>query len=202
MARALRRLGLTVETVDPERVTAADLGRFDAIVVGIRAYNAVPAMARVQPLLMDFVEAGGTMVVQYNTASRDMVVDRRAIGPFPFSLTRGRVTVEEAPATLLLPEHPLLTVPNKLVEADFDDWVQERGLYFAAELDKAYSAPIAWNDPGERPLNGALIACDFGEGRFIYTGISLFRQLPAGVPGAYRLLANLVARRTARTTGR
>lgn len=196
--RALRRLGVTVEIIDPENATAAELARFDTVVVGIRAYNAVPAMARVQPLLMDFVKEGGTLLVQYNTASRDMVVDRRNIGPFPFSLTRGRVTVEEAPATLLLPEHPLLTVPNQLVEADFDGWVQERGLYFAAELDSAYSALIAWNDPGERPLNGALIACDYGEGRFIYTGISLFRQLPAGVPGAYRLLANLIARRTPR----
>ena len=195
---ALRRIGLTVEMVDPERVTATDLERFDSVVVGIRAYNAVPAMARVQPLLMDFVQAGGTMVVQYNTASRDMVVDPQTIGPVPFALTRGRVTVEESPATFLLPEHPLLNVPNKLTDADFDGWVQERGLYFAAELDDAYSAPIAWNDPGESPLNGALIACDFGEGRFIYTGISLFRQLPAGVPGAYRLLANLVARRSAR----
>ena len=193
--RALRRLGLTVELLDPDSVTAADLERFDSVVVGIRAYNAVPAMARVQPLLMDFVEAGGTMVVQYNTASRDMVVDPKAMGPFPFSLTRGRVTVEEAPATLLLPEHPLLNVPNKLSGADFDGWVQERGLYFAANLDAAYSALIAWNDPGEAPLNGALIACDFGKGRFVYTGISLFRQLPAGVPGAYRLLANIVARR-------
>lgn len=196
--RALRRLGVSVEIVDPERVTAAELARFDSVVVGIRAYNAVPAMARVQPLLMEFVENGGTMVVQYNTASRDMVVNPRTIGPFPFALTRGRVTVEEAPATLLLPEHPLLNVPNQLTEADFEDWVQERGLYFAAELDGAYSAPIAWNDPGEAPLNGALIACDHGKGRFIYTGISLFRQLPAGVPGAYRLLANLIARRAAR----
>ncbi|MFT6110126.1 MAG: hypothetical protein ACJA2W_003051 [Planctomycetota bacterium] len=198
VAGALRRLGLTVEMVDPATAEPADLARFDSIVVGIRAYNAVPAMARIQPMLMDYVAAGGTMVVQYNTASRDMVIDPRSIGPVPFSLTRGRVTVEEAPATLLLPDHPLLNEPNRLTGADFDGWVQERGLYFAADLDPAYSAPIAWNDPGESPLDGALIACDHGEGRFIYTGISLFRQLPAGVPGAYRLLANLLTRRTER----
>lgn len=193
--RALRRLGLRVDKVDPATAEPADLAKFDAIVVGIRAYNTVDAMARLQPSLMDYVKAGGTLVAQYNTASRDMVIDPRRIGPYPFQLTRGRVTVEEAPATFLLPNHPALNVPNRITAADFDGWVQERGLYFAGDLDPSYTAPIAWNDPGEAPLNGALISCDHGEGRFIYTGISFFRELPAGVPGAYRLFANLLARR-------
>jgi hypothetical protein len=153
-------------------------------------------MARLHPLLLTYVEGGGTLLVQYNTASRDMIVDARRIGPYPFTLTRDRVTVEEAEPTFLAPEHPLWTTPNRLGAADFAGWVQERGLYFAGDLDPHYTPLVAWNDPGEAPSNGGLITCEYGEGRFTYTGISLFRQLPAGVPGAYRLLANLLARRT------
>ncbi len=195
---AMQRLGLNVERIDPGAAQLADLEGFDSIVVGIRAYNTVPAMARLQPLLLDFVEGGGTLLVQYNTASRDMVLDPRTIGPYPFSLTRGRVTVEESAPTLLAPEHPLFHVPNAIGAGDFEGWVQERGLYFAGSLDPNYQALIAWSDPGEAPLDGALISAEFGKGRFIYTGISFFRQLPAGVPGAYRLLANLIARRSPR----
>jgi hypothetical protein len=145
--------------------------------------------------LLAWVEQGGTLLVQYNTSGSDLVMDAKRIGPYPFSLTRQRVTVEEAPATFLAPDHALMNVPNKLGPADFDGWVQERGLYFAGDLDAQYTALIAWNDPGEKPLDGGLIACDYGKGRFVYTGISLFRQLPAGVAGSYRLLANLIARR-------
>jgi hypothetical protein len=105
------------------------------------------------------------------------------------------VTVEEATPTFLAPDDPLWTTPNRIVAADFDGWVQERGLYFAGELDPHYRALVSWSDPGEKPLSGALIACDYGKGRFVYSGLSLFRQLPAGVPGAYRLLANFLARR-------
>lgn len=198
LPRALQSLGLSVERIDPIAAQLPDLEGYDSIVVGIRAYNVVPAMARLQPLLLDYVNGGGTLLVQYNTASRDMVLDPRTIGPYPFSLTRGRVTVEEAAATQLLPEHPLFRVPNAIGPEDFAGWVQERGLYFAGDLDPRYEALIAWSDPGESPLNGALISTDSGKGRFIYTGISLFRQLPAGVPGAYRLLANLIARRSPR----
>jgi hypothetical protein len=135
-------------------------------------------------------------VVQYDTNGSDLVLDAKRIGPFPFTLTRDRVTVEEAPPTFLAPTHPLWTTPNQIGPSDFAGWVQERGLYFAGEIDPAYARFIAWNDPGEKPLDGALIACDVGKGRFVYTGLSLFRELPAGVPGAYRILANLLARRT------
>jgi hypothetical protein len=196
VAKALRRLGITVERIDPASATPSDLDRCDAIVTGIRAYNAVPAMARLHPLLLTYVEGGGTLLVQYNTASRDMIVDARRIGPYPFTLTRERVTVEEAEPTFLAPDHPLWTTPNRLGAADFAGWVQERGLYFAGDLDPHYTPLVAWHDPGEAPSRGGLITCEYGEGRFTYTGISLFRQLPAGVPGAYRLLANLLARRT------
>ncbi len=195
---ALRRLGVAVERIDPASAGRAELERCDAVVTGVRAYNTVPALARFQPLLLDWVADGGTLVVQYNTLSGDLVLDPKRIGPYPFALTRGRVTVEEAPPTLLAPAHPLLATPNAIGAADFAGWVQERGLYFAGELDPRYTALVAWSDPGEAPLEGALVTCEHGKGRFTYTGISLFRQLPAGVPGAYRLLANLIARRTSR----
>jgi hypothetical protein len=192
---ALKRLGIAVVRIDPATASPADLDECGAIVTGIRAYNTVPALARFQPLLLSYVERGGTLLVQYNTNGSDLVLDAKQIGPYPFVITRDRVTVEEAPPTFLAPTHPLWTTPNKLGPADFEGWVQERGLYFAGELDPKYTALVSWNDPGEKPLNGALIACDCGKGRFIYTGLSLFRELPAGVPGAYRLLANLVASR-------
>lgn len=195
---ALGRLGVAVERIDPATARAADLARCDAIVTGIRAYNTVQELARFQATLLEYVETGGTLVVQYNTNGNDLVLDAKRIGPHPFSLTRSRVTVEEAKATFLAPEHLLLNVPNRLGEVDFEGWVQERGLYFAGDLDPRYTALIAWNDPGESPSNGGWIACDHGKGRFVYTGMSLFRQLPAGVAGSYRILANLVARRTAR----
>jgi hypothetical protein len=196
--KALQRLGIAVERIDPSVARAADLEKCDAIVTGIRAYNTVPALAQFDRTLLAYVERGGTLLVQYNTNGNDLVMDAREIGPYPFTLTRGRVTVEEAPPTFLAPKHPLMTTPNVLSAADFTGWVQERGLYFTGNLDAHYTPLIAWHDPGEEPLDGALITCDYGKGRYVYTGISLFRELPAGVPGAYRLLANLLSRRSAR----
>jgi hypothetical protein len=196
---ALERLGVVVERIDPATAHASDLARCDAIVTGIRAYNTVPALARFQEALLRYVEDGGTLVVQYNTSGSDLVLPGNRIGPHPFELTRERVTLEEAPPTFLAPSHPLMLAPNPLQAGDFDGWVQERGLYFAGKPDPAYVPLIAWSDPGEAPLDGALIACDHGKGRFIYTGLSLFRQLPAGVAGSYRILANLIARRSVGT---
>jgi hypothetical protein len=198
VSSALRRLGIAIEHIDPASARFENLAKCDAIVTGIRAYNTVRALARFQPLLLMYVEQGGTLLVQYNTAGGDLVMSAKQIGPYPFSLTRDRVTVEEAPPTFLAPAHALLNTPNRIGPADFEGWVQERGLYFAGDLDSHYTALIAWSDPGDKPSNGALIACDYGKGRFIYTGLSLFRQLPAGVPGAYRLLANLISRRNGR----
>ncbi len=196
--RALERLGVSVETIDPAAADPGQLAKFDAIVTGVRAYNTVDALANFQPALLDYVKAGGTLVVQYNTAGSSLVVPAEKLGPFPFQLTRNRVTVEEAAPSFVDPKHALLTAPNAISAADFEGWVQERGLYFAGNFGENFTAPIAWNDPGEAAQNGALICCDFGKGRFIYTGISFFRELPAGVPGAYRLFANLISRRTPR----
>jgi LmbE family N-acetylglucosaminyl deacetylase len=192
---ALEQLGLTVERIDVNSATAPDLERFDAVVIGIRAYNTDPGMKALNPLLMDYVKNGGTVVAQYTTLSKDMVLPDSLIGPYPFKITRERVTVEEAPPTFLDPDNPLLNTPNKITAADFNGWVQERGLYFLDGLDPHYTPLIAWNDPGEPPLDGALVACNYGKGRYVYTGISFFRQLPAGVPGAYRLFANLISKR-------
>jgi len=199
--QAIEQLGVAVDFIDPATATLQGLKQYDAIVTGIRAYNATKGMKELHPLLLQYVEAGGTLVVQYNTTPRffsgssDFQIDPETFGPYPIKLTRERVTVEEAPPTFLDPKHPLLNTPNQITAADFEGWVQERGLYFAGERDPRYTAPIAWNDPGEDPLDGALIACDHGKGRFIYTGISFFRQLPAGVPGAYRLFANLISKK-------
>lgn len=199
--QALEQLGVTVEMIDPATATAEGLRKYDAIVTGIRAYNANTGMRELHPLLMRYAEEGGTLVIQYNTSPRffsgnsDFQIDPATLGPHPFTISRGRVTVEEAPPTFLAKDHPLLNTPNTITAADFEGWVQERGLYFADAIDPQYTPIIAWNDPGEDPLKGALITCDHGKGRFIYTGISFFRQLPAGVPGAYRLFANLISKR-------
>ncbi|MBK7083701.1 MAG: PIG-L family deacetylase [Flavobacteriales bacterium] len=194
VAEAIEQLGATVDVIEPSTATLESITKYDAIVVGIRAYNNNQGMKAFNPTLMEYVENGGTVVVQYTTRTSDMVLPDSLIGPYPFKLTRDRVTVEEAPPTFLAKDHPLLNTPNKITTADFDGWVQERGLYFCGSLDKHYTPLIAWNDPGEQPLNGGLIACDYGKGRYVYTGISFFRQLPAGVPGAYRLFANLISK--------
>ena len=200
--QAIEQLGVKVEIVDPATASLESLRNYDAIVTGIRAYNTTKGMKVLHPLLLQYVEQGGTLVVQYNTTPRfsvsgveDFQIDPATLGPHPFKITRDRVTVEEAPPTFLDPKHPLLTTPNTITAKDFEGWVQERGLYFASELGDKYTPLIAWNDPGEEALDGGLITCEHGQGRFIYTGISFFRQLPAGVPGAYRLFANLISPR-------
>lgn len=186
----LRQLGYQVTLLEDADLESAGLEGFDAIVIGARAYNTRPRLAAAQPRLLAYVEGGGTLVVQYNT-SRGLVTD--ALGPFPLTLGRDRVTVEDVPVTLLVPDHPVLTKPNPISRADFDGWVQERGLYFPASWDPRYDAPLAMQDPGEKALTGGLLVARYGQGTFIYTALAFFRQLPAGVPGALRLFANLLA---------
>ena len=167
-----------------------DLSKYETIVVGIRAYNINDAMINGNEILNEFVKNGGTVIVQYNT-SRGLIAEK--IGPYPLELSRKRVTKEDAKPTFLEKEHPIFNSPNKLNDSDFEGWVQERGLYFAGEWDKNYKPIIAWNDPGEEPHKGSILVADYGKGKFIYTGISFFRQLPAGVPGAFRLLTNMIS---------
>jgi hypothetical protein len=166
------------------------------VVIGVRAYNPRPRLRRAREHLMDYVAAGGRMVVQYQTTDNEL--DDR-IGPRPFHISRDRVTVEGAPVKLLDPRSPLVTWPNKIGAPDFDGWVQERGLQFAAPWDAAYTPVLSCNDPNEPARDGGLIAAAHGKGLFIYTGYAFFRQLPAGVPGAWRLFANLVSRGPAAT---
>ncbi|MEO6323357.1 MAG: hypothetical protein ABIT01_03540, partial [Thermoanaerobaculia bacterium] len=188
----LRQLGLNVTLLTDDALETADLSRFRTIVAGVRAYNTRPRLKQLQSRLLAYVNAGGTFVVQYST-SGELVTEQ--LGPYPFKISRDRVTVEDAPVTLLDPAHVLVTKPNTLGPADFADWVQERGLYFAEPFDPRYEAVLASHDPGETEKKGGLLFARVGKGAFVYTGYAFFRQLPAGVPGAIRLFANLISAR-------
>lgn len=176
-------------------ITADNLKRFDAVVLGIRAYNTHDSIANWLPELHAYVKAGGVVVAQYNTTSD---LKTKEIGPFPLELSRDRVTDEMAEMRILAPDHPLLNSPNKITAEDFKGWVQERGLYFPNKWDAAWTPILSCNDPGEKPLDSGLLVAKSGRGYFVYTGLAFFRQLPAGVPGAYRLFANMVSLRDAK----
>lgn len=187
---AIEQLGAKVSILNPDNIAATNLSDFDAVVIGIRAYNTQESLAKYQEVLMKYVEQGGFVLVQYNT-NRGLKTEN--LGPYPFKLSRDRVTDEFAKATLLKPDHLIFNSPNKIEQTDFDNWVQERGLYFANEWDSNYEALISWNDLNEDPTSGALLATKYGEGYYVFTGISFFRQLPAGVPGAFKLFANILS---------
>jgi hypothetical protein len=193
VAESLAAVGYEVTLLPEERLASEKLDRFEAIVVGVRAFNANPRLAIHRERLMQYVERGGRLLVQYNTNSRVGPLNA-SLGPYPLDIGRDRVTDETAAMTPVDPKEPLLSAPNKLTATDFEGWVQERGLYFASKWDERYRPVFAMNDPGEEPLRGGLLVARHGKGTFIYTGIAFFRQLPAGVPGSYRLLANLLAR--------
>jgi len=191
----LQQIGYDVTVLPDEllpHLTAAALARFDAVVIGVRAYNSNDKLPAAQPALMAYVHQGGTVVAQYNTNNR-LAPLTLPIGPYPFTIGRERVTDESAPVEFLTPENPLLNWPNKITSADFEGWVQERGLYFASTWDAHYQTVLSMRDPGEPALAGGLLVAHDGKGVYIYTGLSFFRQLPAGVPGAFRLFANLLS---------
>jgi LmbE family N-acetylglucosaminyl deacetylase len=190
VAKGLRHLGYDVTVLDDDALESGDLGHFDAIVAGIRAYNTRERLAVVQARLLQYVEQGGTLIVQYNVP-RGLV--REDLGPYPFTIGRDRVSEENAPVTILAPDHQLMKFPNTITQKDFEGWVQERGLYYATQWDGRYETVVASHDTQEQDTAGGLLFARFGEGVFIYSGISWFRQLPAGVPGAYRFFANLVS---------
>ena len=190
VAEVLAQLGYRVTLLD-EAALRGPLTGFDAIVVGVRAFNVNPWLAALKPRLFDYVAMGGVLVVQYNTKNGLSKLPE-PLGPYPFSVSSQRVTDETADVTL--GDDPVLLGPNRISAQDFAGWVQERGLYFPDKWDAQYRAPLAMHDPGEGVQKGSLLVAPHGKGRFVYTGLAFFRQLPAGVPGALRLFANLLAR--------
>jgi hypothetical protein len=187
-------MGAQVEYLHADHLPSTDLSQYDAVVAGIRSYNTVNDLAKYHDLLMNYVDSGGLYIVQYNTY-HGMVVDQ--VGPYPMHKPKqrrnNRVTDEFAMTKILDDKHDIFNVPNKVNIEDFENWVQERGLYFPDTWDKNYTPLLRWADPDEQPLDGALLVADYGKGKFVYTGISFFRQLPAGVPGAYKLWANILS---------
>ena len=187
---SLEQIGYTVKTLTDADLKAESLARFAAVVIGVRAYNIQDRMGVWLPELLAYVKQGGVVIAQYNT-SGDLKVEN--VGPFPLHISRERVTDELAEMRILAPQHPLVTTPNRIEKADFGGWVQERGLYFADTWDPAWTPIFSANDPGEKPLDGGLLVARHGKGYFVYTGYAWFRQLPAGVPGAYRIFANMIS---------
>lgn len=189
---ALRNVGYSVTELSQKEIEAGNLSRYDAIVTGVRAYNTQDWLQDAYPRLMDYVKAGGNLIVQYNTNSRIGPV-KAQIGPDSFTITRDRVTDENAAVTFLAPQHPALNKPNKISGKDFEGWIQERSIYHAGNWAPAFTPLLSMADPGEKPSDGSLIVMPYGKGNFVYTGLVFFRELPAGIPGAYRLFANLLA---------
>ncbi|MFZ9003358.1 MAG: PIG-L family deacetylase [Robiginitalea sp.] len=188
----LEAIGYTVHLLRVQDLTREMLLKMDALVLGIRAYNVLNDLPFKTDVLMEYVKAGGTMVVQYNTSGRGPR-DFSNLAPYPLRLSRDRVSDETAPVQILDPGHPLLNFPNQVGAEDFEGWVQERGLYFPDKWDPAFTPLLSMNDPGEAPKLGSLLIAPHGEGYYIYTGLSFFRELPAGVPGAFKLLSNMLS---------
>lgn len=187
---SLQQIGYNVLTLNPQQINAEILSRFDAVVIGVRAYNTVDELKFKQQILFDFVEKGGNMIVQYNTNTR-LVVDKLA--PYDLKLSRDRVTDENAEVRFLNPNHALLNYPNKITQEDFEGWTQERGLYYPNAWASEFTPILSMNDKGETPKDGSLLVAKYGKGYYIYTGLSFFREFPEGVSGAYRLFANMLS---------
>ena len=171
-------------------ITAENLAQFSAVVLGVRVYNTQDKISNWLPELFAYVRNGGVAIAQYNTLA-DLKTEQ--LGPYPLEISRDRVTDENAEVRILAPNHPLMNSPNKITPNDFEGWVQERGLYFPKKWDAAWTAILSCNDPKEKPLDGGLLVAKLDKGFFVYTSYSWFRQLPAGVPGAYRLFANMLS---------
>ena len=187
--QALEQMGYTVKLLGENDITPSNLAQFDAVFAGIRAYNLYSWLPAKYDILMNYIKAGGNYIVQYN--QQDVVTQN--IGPYPFNIGRTRVTDETADVNLLLSNSSVFNYPNKITASDFVNWIQERSIYHAQNFDSHYTAPIGMHDPNEPESNGSLIIAPYGKGNFVYTGIVFFRELPAGIPGAYRLIANLIA---------
>lgn len=187
---SLRQIGYSVEIIPAENISAENLKKYDAVVVGIRAYNTVDALAFKKEVLNNYVKDGGTLLVQYNTSHALVTTD---FAPYKLELSRDRVTEEDSEVKILAPNNPLLNSPNKITQNDFKNWVQERGLYFPNAWGDEFTPLLGMKDDRESQTNGSLLVAKYGNGYYIYTGLSFFRELPAGIPGAYRLFANLLS---------
>jgi hypothetical protein len=195
VAECLADIGYSVTSLSNEQLMNDNLSNYDAIVVGIRAFNTNEKLYLCQDRLMAYVKNGGRLIVQYNTNSRVGPLNA-GIGPYKFTISRNRVTDEKATIKFVSDTLKVLQYPNAITQKDFNNWVQERGIYYATEVDSAYRYVFEMNDPNEKADKGALIMANYGKGYFVYTGLAFFRQLPAGVPGAYRLMINLLSQPT------
>lgn len=192
IATLLSNAGYNVEILDNEKLAGENITKYDAIISGIRAFNVNESLLTHFKKLLEYVKNGGNLIVQYNTNSWAGPLSTK-ISPYPFTISRNRVTDENSAIEFLQPEHAVLNYPNKILQSDFENWVQERGLYFATDIDKNFTTILSMKDNGEEPQPGSLIIAKYGKGNYVYTGLSFFRQLPAGVSGAYKLLANIIA---------
>ena len=192
VAENLLQLGYTVTILSKDLLAKNDLSEFDAIVTGVRAFNTNEWLQDFDKKLLQYVNQGGNLIIQYNTNNRIGPLTAR-IFPYPFTISRERVTDENAEVRILNPTHPSLNFPNKISGDDFKGWIQERGIYFATDIDSSYQRIFSMNDSGEKPQEGSLIVGKYGKGNFVYTGLVFFRELPAGIPGAYRLFVNLLS---------
>jgi hypothetical protein len=190
VGKYLENLSYKITYLEAKDLESNSIQQFDAIILGIRAFNVVNELKFKNKILFDYVKNGGNVIVQYNTTNNLVT---KEIAPFELKLSRDRVTEEDAPVTFLSKNHPVLNQPNQITNKDFDRWIQERGLYFPNEWSKEFIPILAMNDKGESPSNGSLLVAKHGKGNYIYTGLSFFRELPEGVSGAYKLLANLIA---------
>ena len=188
---SLLQIGYEVTRLTVNQVINGDLSVYDAIITGVRLYNINEQIGLMQPKLMNYVKDGGTLLVQYNVNTPLKLAN---IGPYPFTLSRDRVTEEDAKVSFPVPDDPALNFPNKITVQDFDGWIQERGLYFAGNIDTHYTPLLLMNDTGEPANNGSLLVASYGKGKYVYTSLAFFRELPAGVPGAYRLFVNLISK--------
>jgi hypothetical protein len=200
-AQSLSHLGVKFKRLTPEDIRTGDLALYDTILLGMRAYLKRPDVRAANGRLLDYVQNGGHLIVSYNklfewNEGREApagIGTNAQWAPYPITLSRGRVTVEEAPVTVLEPHHPLFNRPNKVTTHDWDGWFQERGLYFPAAYDKAYAELLACGDPGEKPLRGGHLIAGYGKGTYLYTAYVWYRQLRRGHPGAYRIFANMIS---------
>jgi hypothetical protein len=196
LEHSLAALGVKSKALTIDEIKSADLSSYNTIIVDNRGYEAHPELIAANTRLLDFVQAGGTLIVFYhkdNEWNPDEKKNRPQLAPYPIILDDKRVTDETAPITFLQPRHPLLNFPNRITQADFANWIQERGLYYPRQWDTHYAPLFSTNDPGEPPLTGGLLVAQYGKGNYIYTSMVWYRELRAGVPGAYRMFANMIS---------